>query len=116
MTFSKSRKAGLRLGMATAGMLLSLATAAAEQVHKLEIRDHRFEPAELRVPANQKIKLVIHNTDPSAEEFESYELKREKVIPPQSEGVVFVGPLAPGEYPFFGDFNQATAQGRLIAE
>ena len=116
MMFSNSRKTRQRLCVAGAGILLSLTAAAAEPVHKLEIRDHRFEPAEVRVPANTKIKLVIHNTDPSAEEFESYELKREKVIPPQSEGIVFVGPLAPGEYPFFGDFNQSTAKGRLVAE
>ena len=115
MKRSKPRQARRLLLAATTTLFFKLAIAD-EPVHKLEIRDHHFDPAELRVPANTKIKLVIHNTDSSAEEFESYELKREKVIPAQAEGVVFIGPLAPGEYPFFGDFNQATAKGRLIAE
>ncbi|MBI2800598.1 MAG: cupredoxin domain-containing protein [Gammaproteobacteria bacterium] len=89
---------------------------AGEPVLTLSIHEHRFEPAEVRVPANTKVKLIVRNLDASPEEFESYELKREKVIPGNSEAAVFVGPLAPGSYPFFGDFNQATAQGRIIVE
>lgn len=81
----------------------------------LEIKDHLFYPAELVVPANQKIKLLITNRDPSAEEFESYELNREKIIPGNSKAVIFIGPLAPGEYPFFGEFFPKTAQGKVIA-
>ncbi|MHB8665962.1 MAG: cupredoxin domain-containing protein [Burkholderiales bacterium] len=82
----------------------------------LVIRDHRFQPAELRVPAGQKIKLVVHNQDNTPEEFESYELNREKIIAPDAKVHIFVGPLSAGRYPFFGDFNQKTARGALIAE
>ena len=82
----------------------------------LAIRDHRFEPAEIRVPAGQKIKLVVHNQDSSPEEFESYELKREKIIAPGSKAQIFVGPLSPGRYPFFGDFHEKTARGAIVAE
>lgn len=82
----------------------------------LVIRDHRFQPAELHVPAGQKIKLVVHNQDSTPEEFESYELNREKVIAPDSKAHIFVGPLTPGRYPFFGDFNPKTARGAIIAE
>jgi hypothetical protein len=85
-------------------------------VFKLTIRNHRFEPAELVVPAAQKIKLEIDNQDATAEEFESYELNREKVVPPKAKVVIFVGPLKPGRYPFFGDFNKDTAKGVLIAK
>lgn len=82
----------------------------------LVIRDHRFEPVEIRVPAGQKIKLVVHNQDNTPEEFESYELNREKVIPANSKAHIFVGPLNAGRYPFFGDFHEKTARGAIIAE
>ena len=82
----------------------------------LVIRDHRFEPAEIRIPAGQKVKLVVHNQDKTPEEFESYELNREKVIAPDSKVQIFIGPLSAGRYPFFGDFNPNTARGAVIAE
>jgi len=82
----------------------------------LTIKDHKFEPAELIVPAGQKVKIKVVNADATPEEFESHELNREKVIPGKATGMVFVGPLKPGEYPFFGEFNPKTAQGKLIAK
>jgi plastocyanin len=91
--------------------------ALAETVeHTLVIQNHRFEPEELRVKAGVKIKLTVMNQDPTPEEFESFELNREKIIPGNGKGFVFIGPLKAGTYPFFGDFNQATAQGRIVAE
>jgi len=81
----------------------------------LVIRDHRFEPAEVRVPAGRKIKIVIENQDSTPEEFESHELNREKVIPPKSKVSVFIGPLAPGRYRFAGEFNAQTAKGVVVA-
>ncbi len=87
---------------------------AATLVVNIEIKAHLFYPAEVIVPANTKVKLLIHNMDSSPEEFESYELNREKVILGNSKAVVFIGPLAPGEYPFFGEFNMTTALGKVI--
>ena len=52
--------------------LLCLSAWAADPEFTLVIRDHRFEPAEIRVPAGQKIKLVVHNQDATPEEFESF--------------------------------------------
>ena len=80
----------------------------------LRIKDHLFVPAELVVPANTRFRLRIINEDATAEEFESASLNREKVIMGGSEGIVHLGPLAPGEYSFFGEFNPRTALGRLI--
>ena len=103
-------------------MLASGFVLAAGSVHgqdaetRLVIRGHKFEPAELTVPAGKKVKLVIENQDDTAEEFESYELNREKVVPPKGQIVLYVGPLEPGRYPFFGDFHQDTARGVLIAK
>ena len=82
----------------------------------LTIKDHQFSPTQLEIPANTKVKLVIKNADATPEEFESTELHREKVIPGGTEGIVYVGPLAPGTYEFFGDFNPKTARGHLIVK
>ena len=83
---------------------------------KLTIKDHRFTPTELRVPANKKVKLLVANEDPTPEEFESHSMNREKVIPGSSSATIFIGPLRPGRYPFEGEFNSATAKGVVIAE
>ncbi|MYM64921.1 cupredoxin domain-containing protein [Pseudomaricurvus sp. HS19] len=96
--------------------LAGTAVAQAAPVVELEIRNHLFYPAELVVPANTKVKLLVINHDATPEEFESYELNREKVIMGNSKAVIFIGPLAPGEYPFFGEFNMNTAQGKVIAQ
>lgn len=96
--------------------LLPLSAWAANPEFVLVIRDHRFEPAEIRVPAGQKIKLIVHNQDSSPEEFESYELNREKIIAPGAKAKIFIGPLKPGRYPFHGEFHAKTARGAIIAE
>jgi hypothetical protein len=90
--------------------------SAATPVIEIEIKDHLFHPSEIVIPANTKVKLVIRNLDPTAEEFESYELNREKVISGSSKTVLFIGPLPPGEYPFFGEFYPKTAQGKVLVE
>ena len=97
-------------------MLFPALVLADDLVYRLTIRDHRFEPTELRVPAGKKIKLIVENQDATAEEFESHELNREKVIPAKSTATVFIGPLTPGRYPFIGDFHSDTAKGVLNAE
>ena len=101
----------------TGGLLFGATAACAQDADvRLVIRDHKFVPAEVTVPAGRKIKLVIENQDATAEEFESYELNREKVVPPKGQVSIFVGPLKPGRYPFFGDFHKDTATGVLIAK
>lgn len=96
--------------------LYSTALFAADAEVALVIRDHKFEPAEVRVPAGQKVKLVVHNQDTTPEEFESHELNREKVIAPGAKVNIYIGPLGPGRYPFFGEFHEKTARGTVIAE
>ncbi|MEJ2346304.1 MAG: cupredoxin domain-containing protein [Gammaproteobacteria bacterium] len=103
------------LASAFALSLLGPAVAQADD-YLLVIKNHRFEPAELRVPAGKRVKLVIHNQDATAEEFESHDLRREKIIPGNTKASVWVGPLPAGEYGFFGEFHEDTAQGKLIAK
>jgi hypothetical protein len=104
----------------TAILLASLFSAnavlAADAEVALSIKNHRFEPAELKVPANQRIKLVVHNQDSTPEEFESHSLNREKVIPGGAKAVIFIGPLKPGRYGFVGEFNEKTAVGAVVVE
>jgi len=89
---------------------------AAEPEFALVIKNHRFDPAEVKVPAGQRVKLIVHNQDSTAEEFESHSLNREKVIPAGSKASIFIGPLKPGRYTFFGEYNEATAKGAVVAE
>jgi hypothetical protein len=97
-------------------LALSATATAAEPEIRLVIRDHRFTPSEVKAPAGQKVRLVIENQDPTPEEFESYALNREKIVPGGGKVVVFVGPLKPGRYEFFGEFNAKTARGWLVVE
>jgi len=92
------------------------AAAAGEPEFSLVIEKNRFSPERIEVPAGQKVKINIDNRDATAEEFESVEMKVEKVIPPRSKAVVYVGPLKPGEYPFIGEFHEKTAFGILVAK
>lgn len=87
---------------------------AAAPEFQLAIRDHLFFPSVLEIPAGVKVRILIDNQDATPEEFESYELNREKVIPGKTKTVIFLGPLPPGEYPFFGEFNVRTAQGKVV--
>jgi hypothetical protein len=95
---------------------MDAAPAHAADEYTLTIKDHKFVPDTLEIPAGQKVKITIVNEDATPEEFESYELNREKIIQGNSKGIVFVGPLDPGTYPFFGEFNMDTAKGQIIAK
>ncbi|MBI4183231.1 MAG: cupredoxin domain-containing protein [Proteobacteria bacterium] len=104
----------LAAALAVPGIEPAHADSASEYV--IVIKDHRFQPSELTVPAGQRVKLVIDNRDPTPEEFESLDLRREKIVPGGSKATLWVGPLRPGEYGFVGEFNQASAKGKLIAK
>jgi hypothetical protein len=99
-----------------ASVCVSTTAIAADLEVRIAIKDHKFDPAEIRVPAQQRIKPHIHNQDPSPEEFESHSIKREKVMSGGAKAVLTVGPLKPGRYPFFGEFNPTATTGVLIAE
>ena len=94
------------------------ASARGDEVYSttITIRNHRFEPSEIHVPAGRRIVLTVVNADPLSEEFDSAALKVEKVIPGRSEGAVRLRPLDPGRYPFMGEYHADTEQGMLIAE
>lgn len=97
-------------------LISPLTVAASEDQYELTLLDHQFKPAEITIPANTKVKIVIHNKDNSFEEFHSDSLRREKVIGANQSGIVNIGPLRPGVYSFMGEFHEKTAQGRIIVK
>ena len=92
------------------------AFAAGAQDFNLVIRDHRFEPAEIHVPADKRVSLYVTNEDATPEEFDSAALKVEKVIAGRSKALIRIGPLTAGRYEFMGEFHADTANGVVIAE
>lgn len=105
------------INMLAIALLCPIAWAhAADANALLRIRQNRFEPVELKVPAGVRVKLTIINEDATAEEFESHELNREKVIPANGKATLYIGPLKAGRYPFYGEYHESTAQGAVIAE
>ncbi|MBL4571763.1 MAG: cupredoxin domain-containing protein [Gammaproteobacteria bacterium] len=101
---------------AVAVLCFAIAAWAATPEIELIIKDHLFFPAILEIPAGQKVRVRIINQDPTPEEFESFELNREKLVIGNGQTVIFIGPLEPGEYPFFGEFYPKTAQGVVIVK
>jgi len=97
-------------------LLLSIYAYAADTDINIVLQDHRFQPSEINIPAGKKIKLLIENKDKTPEEFESHSLNREKIMAGNSVTKIYIGPLEPGRYPFFGEFNEATAQGVIVAK
>lgn len=89
----------------TIGLTATNAFAAQSSGYSLTIENHGFEPASLTVPAGKRIKIEVTNARALPSEFESFDLNREKVVPGGITVSVWIGPLKPGKYKFFDDFN-----------
>ena len=98
-----------RFAMAAVLLVAGACSAQAQQASlSISVKNHRFQPVELQAPANVPITLHVKNLDSTPMEFESVSLRVEKVVTPNSEGVVRLRPLSPGRYNFFDDFHQET--------
>ncbi len=113
---SRPRHRPVAVAALLTALLASGPPARADDLPTLVFRQHRFVPDRIVVPAHVKFRLRVQNTDDSADEFESSDLNREKLVPAGKDITVFLGPLDPGEYKFFGDFHQDTARGVLVAQ
>lgn len=89
--------------------------AEIEEYH-IAIQNHAFEPSNIKIPADSKVILVVENFDESREEFESNSLQQEKIIKGKSRKKIYIGPLSPGEYHFYGEFHPKTARGVIVVE
>ena len=97
-----------------AGLVLCGSALADAPKISLTIKDQRFTPEQIQVPAQTKVEILVKNEDRFPAEFESADMSREVVVPGASTVSVFVGPLSPGRYNFFNDFNHA-AQGWVVS-
>jgi len=107
-----------RLAYSAAALLLGGAfgaSAADGPAVTLTLKSHRFTPAEITVPADQKVRVTLINQDPATEEFDSHDLRVEEVVTPNARISFWIGPLKPGVYSFMGEFHAATAQGKVTA-
>jgi plastocyanin len=102
--------------LVTAFAFLEIASPADAGEVEVSLKDHGFSPAEITVPAGEAITLTVRNLDATPAEFESKELKVEKVIAGNSSIVVKLRPLKPGRYVFFDEYHEDVAKGTLIAE
>jgi len=109
------RMAGTAL--CTAAFAAGLPAYAADVMTiEVTIKDHKFSPAEIHVPAETGVKLLISNLDQTPEEFDSKSLKVEKVIAAGGKVTVLLVPLKPGIYPFKGEYNEDTARGTVVSQ
>ena len=105
----------LLVACSLAAALLVPALAQADDF-TLTIKDHVFSPSELKVAAGKRHTITVVNNDATPEEFESHALKIEKVVPGKSKGVVRIGPLKAGTYPFVVEYHESTAKGTITVE
>jgi plastocyanin len=96
--------------------IIGFSGAAAAETYTLTIKDHRFDPSELKIPADTAATLVVKNLDATPEEFESKALRIEKVAPANGEATVQIRALKPGRYKFVGEFHEDSARGELVVE
>lgn len=97
-------------------LLLAYTSAAHADDYILTLKDHQFSPPVLTIPANQKVKITVKNLDSTPAEFESHDLKREKVITGKSDAIISVGPLTTGTYHYFDEFHEETAKGTIVVQ
>lgn len=102
---------------AASALTLAMPALADEvPVYTTEITDHQFTPDVIEVEAGKEFQLVVKNNDKTAEEFESHDLHLEKMVGGGKEITLKVKKLKPGEYKFVGEFNEASAKGKIIAK
>jgi hypothetical protein len=83
---------------------------------QLRLKDHKFEPSEIKAPAGKPIAITLKNEDDAVEEFDSTALRTEKIVTKGGTITIKLKPLAAGRYPFQGEYHAQTAQGVLIVE
>ena len=110
-----NRRVGLGLGLLALTLLASGVAARADQpAIQLTLKNHRFAPAEIAAPANRPVTIEVSNQDATPAEFESKQLRVEKVVAGNSKVIVQIRPLAPGRYRFYDDYHEDTTEGFLV--
>lgn len=97
---------------------LAVPAAGAQQLPSftITVKDGRFSPDRLEVPADTRVKLVLKNEGPGPLEFENPEMHVEKVISAGVTSFVVLPRLQPGQYDFIDEFNPFTGELKVIAK
>ena len=102
---------------ATLSLVAPLAQSAEEMlVVKLSAKDGKFEPLTIEVPAGKRFKIEISNDGKTPMEFESKDLKQEKVLAAGAKSSVVINALKPGTYTFFDEHHMDAPKGQIIAK
>lgn len=109
---------GFAVSVTMAGVLCAPLEAGATDLPTFTVvaKEGRLTPDTLNVPAGVRFKIVVRNQGRDAIEFESLQLRKEKVLAPGAESFVVIAPLKPGEYDFFDEFHPATGRGRIVVK
>lgn len=111
------RTAAAVIGASVLVTNVAVSQAADEDITiNIAIKNHKFEPSDVKVPAGKAVKLIVKNMDDDVEEFESHPLKFEKIIAAGESATIRLQPLSKGTYKFFGEYHEDTAQGQVVAE
>ena len=102
----------LGLGWATRGHAQS---AELPNLHVV-VKDGRFSPERIEVPAGARIKLTLQNDGPGPLEFENDDMHIEKVLAAGARSFVVLPKLKPGEYSFVDEFNPITGELVVVAK
>jgi hypothetical protein len=86
-----------------------------DPVFSLTFRDGAIEPLVTVVPVGTRFKLVLKNEGESPVEFESTELRKEKVLGPGVTTFIVIRRLDAGEHVFFDDFHPSAPNAKLVA-
>ena len=105
----------LALSALLVGEGAAAAAEAGDPVVTLTLKDHRFTPPSVTVPAGRTVRIELINHDSASEEFDSADLRVEQDVTPHGRASFTVGPLEPGTYSFMGELHSETAQGQLVA-
>lgn len=100
----------LAIALAVAATMMTLpCPGSATELVQLSVKDHRFTPNEITVPAGEKFRMEVTNQDEAPEEIESHDLKIEKIVTGGGKISLVAGPLQPGSYKVFGDYHPDSA-------
>lgn len=89
---------------------------AADTTYALTLKDHKFSPPELTIPADTKVKISLKNLDKETAEFISDDFKGGKVVAGGKEVSFFIGPLKAGVYEFHDEYHEAQSKTRLTVK
>jgi len=105
----------VRLSREALALLLAVPVNAwAADPVTLVLLNNQFSPSEVKVASGERFRIEVQNQGSAPAEFESTDLRVEKIVVPGGKITVMAGPLKPGTYKFFDDYHPETT-GTLTA-